>query len=242
MTVFAACAIAGAAVAVDSNIVGYTTKGVAASQKTISGAQFVEVGEAGLELSSIKLENVDMDGGVVIQWWNGSGYDRAAWVEKNWGDGVPWWGDESDWEVEITHTFAPGEGFWVQMPGGVSGATVTQSGEVAVDNVATFDFDLAASTKYLMINPLPTELNLSDITIVNADMDGGVVIQWWNGSSYDRAAWVEKNWGDGVPWWGDETDWEVEITHTFNPTEGFWVQMPGGVSNPQIKFVNKVIL
>jgi len=229
-------------VAVDSNIVGYTTKGLTANQKAISGAQFVEVGEAELDLKSIAIANVPMDGGAIIQWWNGSGYEQAAWVEMNWDSGTPWWGDKDDWEMEITHTFAAGEGFWILMPNGVSGATITQAGEVAVDNVATFDYLLAANKKFLMINPLPTDLELSDIAITNVPMDGGAIIQWWNGSGYNEAAWVEKNWDSGTPWWGDKDDWEVEITHTFNPTDGFWILMPNGVSNPQIKFANKVIL
>jgi len=241
MTVFAACAIAGAAVAVDSNIVGYTTKGLTANQKAISGAQFVEVGEAGLELSSIKLENVPAEGTATIQWWNGSGYEQAAWVEMNWDSGIPWWGDGNDWEVEITHTFAPGEGFWIVTPSGVSGAKVTQSGEVALSESVSYDFDLAANKKFMFINPLPTDLILADITLANVPAEGTATIQWWNGSGYDQAAWVEMNWDSGIPWWGDGNDWEVEITHTFNPCEGFWIVVPSGVTAPQVKIANQVL-
>jgi len=228
--------------AADSNIVGYVTKGVAANQKMMSGAQFVEVGAEGLELASIRLENVPAVGGASIQWWNGTSYNRATWVEMNWDSGIPWWGDENDWEVEITHTFAPGEGFWIVIPNGVANATVTQAGEVALSTASTYDFDVVANKKFMVINPLPTKLDLSDITLANIPAVGGASIQWWNGTSYDRATWVEMNWDSGIPWWGDENDWEVEITNTFNPGEGFWIVVPNGVSFPQIKIANKVLL
>ncbi|MCL1922116.1 MAG: hypothetical protein FWG50_13775 [Kiritimatiellaeota bacterium] len=230
------------AAAVDSNVVGYTTKGVAANQKLMSGAQFVEVGEEGLDLASIKLENVPMTGGASIQWWDGTSYERATWVEKNWDSGLPWWGDENDWEIEITHTFAPGEGFWIVIPNGVPNAKVTQAGEVALSGFANYDFPLASNKKFMMINPLPTDLSLSDITLVSVPMTGGASIQWWNGTSYERATWVEKNWDSGTPWWGDENDWEIEITHTFLPNEGFWIVVPNGVSNPAVEIANTVQL
>ena len=230
------------AMALDSNIVGYTTKGVAASQKLMSGAQFVEVGEAGLDLASIKLENVSAAGGAFIQWWNGSSYDQAAWVEEvddianNIG-----WGDAGTWEA-VTYTFEPGEGFWIVMPPGATGAKVTQSGEVALSKAATYDFPVTASSKFMLINPLPTELNLSDVTLTGVSASGGASIQWWNGTSYEIAAWVDEvddisnNLG-----WGDAGTWAA-VTHTFNPNEGFWILMPPGAPAPQVKIANKVLL
>ena len=117
VTAFAACAIAGAVMAADSNIVGYTSKGILANQKIISGAQFVECTSNVLDIASIKLEGVDMDASATIQWWNGTGYGTAWWVEKDWDSGTPWWGEEEDWEVGIPKTFNPSEGFWVSVRG-----------------------------------------------------------------------------------------------------------------------------
>ena len=223
------------------NIVGYVTKALTANQKVMSGAQFVEVGEASLDLASIKLENVPAEGGASIQWWNGTGYDTAAWVEKNWDSGISWWGEMDDWEVEITHTFASGEGFWIVAPPGISAAKMIQAGEVTTSTAATYDTPLAANKKFMVINPLPTELSLSDITLNNVPAEGGASIQWWNGTGYDTAAWVEKNWDSGIPWWGEMDDWEVGITHTFNVSEGFWIVTPPGVTAPQIKIANTLL-
>jgi len=226
------------AMALDSNIVGYTTKGVVANQKAISGAQFVEIGEAGLDLASIKLVNVDADGMASIMWWDGSKYESAAWIGLDWGDGEDGWGDENT--DPVTYTFAAGEGFWIVLPSGVVGAQVTQAGEVGLSKLPSYNFDLAANKKFLVINPLPTALDLSEITLANVDADGMASIMWWDGSKYESAAWIGLDWGDGADGWGDEnTD---EVSYTFAVSEGFWVVLPGGVTDPQIKIINKVIL
>ena len=235
---FAACALAGLASAqvYSQNIVGYTTKGVAANQKIIAGAQFVEVGEAGLDLSSIKLENVPANDSASIQWWNGSAYESAVWTVLDWGDGDIAWGDENT--DLVNHTFAPGEGFWIMLPGGVMDAKVTQAGEVALSSLATYDFNVEANKKYLVINPLPTGLNLSDIALLNVPANDSASIQWWNGSAYESAVWTVLDWGDGDIAWGDEnTDL---VSHTFAPGEGFWIMLPGGVIDAKVKIANKV--
>ena len=238
VTVFAACAIAGMAAAVDSNVVGYTTKPLTANQKVISGAQFVEVGEEGLELSSIKLENVIADGGASIQWWNGSKYESAAWLDIYFS-GLDGWGDENTAEA-VNHMFAAGEGFWIVMPGGVSGATVTQAGEVTLSNSLSYNFGLEANKKCMVINPLPTLLGLSDIKLVNVVADGGASIQWWNGSKYESAAWLDIDFS-GLDGWGDENTAEA-VNHTFAVNDGFWIVMPGGISGAQVQIANKVQL
>ena len=239
VTVFAACAVAGMAVAADSNIVGYTTKTLVANQKAISGAQFVEVGDTGLDLASIKLENVPAEGTAFIQWWNGTDYDTAAWVEIDDDPNNPGWGNAGTW-AEVFYTFDAGDGFWIILPGGVSNAKVTQAGEVALSGAATYDTPLAANKKFMMINPLPTTLGLSDIELVGVAPEGTAFIQWWNGSAYNMAAWVEIDDDPNNPGWGNAGTW-AEVFHTFNPCDGFWILVPGGVSSPQVKIANKVL-
>jgi folate-binding Fe-S cluster repair protein YgfZ len=221
------------------NIVGYTTKSLEAGQKSITGAQFVEVGADGLDLASIKLVNVPAEGTAFIQWWNGSGYDRAAWVEIEYEAGADGWGDENTWEA-LPHTFAAGDGFWIVLPGGISGAQVIQSGEVAVSSATTYDFSLEAGQKSIVINPLPTELNLSDIALANVPAEGTAFIQWWNGAGYDRAAWVEIEYEAGADGWGDENTWEA-LPYTFAVGEGFWIVLPGGVDSPAVQIANTVL-
>jgi len=69
VTAFAACALAGLAFAqVESvNIVGYTTKDTPNNVNMIVGVSFVDVGETGINLQSIKMsDDVAADGGVRI--------------------------------------------------------------------------------------------------------------------------------------------------------------------------------
>jgi hypothetical protein len=220
------------------NIVGYTTKALTANKKAITGAQFVEVGGGtSLSLSSIKLVNVPATGAASILWWNGTGYDGAAWVGIGYDDTNPGWGDEN-WD-EVTHTFAPGEGFWIVIPSGVTDPAVLQAGEVKLSTQATYDFPLVANKKSLVINPLPVAISLADIELVNVPATGAASILWWNGSSYDGAMWVGIGYDDTNPGWGDE-NWD-EVTHTFGADEGFWIVLPGGVTDPAVKIANKLL-
>jgi hypothetical protein len=240
VTAFAACALAGLVNAqVESvNIVGYTTKALTANKKAITGAQFVEVGGGtSLSLNSIQLVNVPADGTAGILWWNGSGYDGAMWVEIGYDPDNIGWGDEN-WD-EVTHTFAPGEGFWIVIPSGVTDPAVLQAGEVKLSTQATFDFALEANKKSLVINPLPVAITLDDIELVNVPADGTAGILWWNGSGYDGAMWVEIGYDPDNVGWGDE-NWD-EVTHTFGADEGFWIVIPSGVTAPAVKIANKVL-
>jgi len=242
VTAFAACALAGLVNAqVESvNIVGYTTKALTANTKAITGAQFVEVGGGtALSLSSIKLVNVPADGGASIKWWNGSAYEGATWLEIGFDPDNPGWGDANTFEA-VTHTFAPGEGFWIVVPGGVTDPAVLQAGEVSLSTQATYNFALEANKKSLIVNPLPTALTLADITLVNVPADGGASIKWWNGSAYEGATWLEIGFDPDNPGWGDANTFEA-VTHTFGADEGFWVVLPGGVTDPSVEIVNKVL-
>ena len=219
------------------NIVGYTTKALTANTKAIAGAQFVEVGGAALSLSSIKLVNVPTDGTAGIKWWNGTGYEGAMWVEIGYDPDNIGWGDGNT--DPVTHTFAPGEGFWIVVPGGVTDPAVIQAGEVSLSTQATYDFALVANKKSLIINPLPVAVSLADIELINVPTDGTAGIKWWNGSAYEGAMWVEIGYDpDNVGWGDGNTD---PVTHTFGVDEGFWIVIPGGVTDPAVKIANKLL-
>ena len=122
---------------VNSNIVGYVTKGLTASQKIQSGAQFVEVGTNELNISSIVLEGVTANGGVLIQWWNGATYEQAAWSSQTGLGDVPpvippYTGWAASGNASAKKTFAPGEGFWIVAPssGITAGAKVKIANQV----------------------------------------------------------------------------------------------------------------
>jgi hypothetical protein len=222
------------------NIVGYTTKALTANQKAITGAQFVEVGGGtSLSLSSIKLVNVPAYGTASIKWWNGTGYEGAAWMEIMFDPDDIGWGDGLTAE-RVEHTFAPGEGFWIVLPSGVTDAAVIQSGEVKLSTQATYDFALEANKKSLIINPLPVAISLADIELVNVPAYGTASIKWWNGNGYDGAAWMEIMFDPDDVGWGDGLTAE-RVTHTFGVDEGFWIVLPSGVTDPAVKIANKVL-
>jgi hypothetical protein len=132
LALFAGAAMAQSTEVLSENVVGYSSQPLAANGKIISGAQFIKIGSNGLDLASIKLEGVPMEGTAFIQWWNGTSYDVASWCEKNWDSGTPWWGDAGDWEIEIKHTFAPGEGFWILVPSGVTSPAIKFANKVSL--------------------------------------------------------------------------------------------------------------
>ncbi len=84
---------------------------------------------------------------------------------------------------------APGEGFWIMLPGGVTDPAIIQAGEVKLSTQATFDFPLVANKKSLIINRCRPP-SLADIELVNVPATGAASILWWNGSSYEGAMWV----------------------------------------------------
>ena len=235
------------------NTVGYETRSLTADTKTITGANFVTVGQNSLNLQSITMDSDVVDGGAQIWWWNtatGKYNAQAFWYTELYADeegettlGYAGWGDPEYW-MPISKTFAPGESFWIQA--GVN-ASVTIAGEVlaAAANEEYVGIDLTADQKVQLTNPFPVgTFSLQSIKMDDDVVDGGAQIWWWNSTTgkYDaQAFWYTELYADeegettlGYAGWGDPEYW-MPITKTFAAGEGFWIQV--GV-NATVKFPN----
>jgi len=233
---------------VNSNIVGYVTKGLVKNQKLQSGAQFVEVGTNELDIASIVLEGVPVGSTVSIMWWDGADYGEARWSNRadfpvNTHTG---WVNPGGY-VGAKKTFAPGEGFWIVAPDDDAvtvDAKVTQAGEVALSSEITYDFAVVANKKYMVINPLATDIDISDIELMDVPVGSTVSIMWWNGTNYGEARWSNRA---DFPV-NTHTGWVnpggyVGATKTFAPGDGFWIVLPddeGVLSGAKIKIANQV--
>jgi len=249
VTAFAACALAGLAFAqVESvNIVGYTTKDTPNNVNMIVGVSFVDVGETGINLQSIKMsDDVAADGGVRIWWWvDGVGYSEAYWVElyDELGNatGVNGWGDFLNWEAVPEKIFAAGDGFWINS---LTGGKMITSGELVTTSGATqyIGVDTPNNVNMHVTSPLPIgDFNIQSIKMSNDVLpDGGVRIWWWvDGVGYSEAYWVELYDAQGAPTgvngWGDFLNWEAVPAKIFAAGEGFWINsLTGG----QVLFTN----
>ena len=124
MTVFAACAIAGAAVAVDSNIVGDVTKTTDANKMDILGVPFQNVGDTVINIQDVTpVSGIDLFGRDFLRVWNpatatyvtasyfGDTYDVTDINYEH--DLGPGWAD-GDTQVRLDFTIDAGQGFWLQ--------------------------------------------------------------------------------------------------------------------------------
>jgi hypothetical protein len=82
-----------------------------------------------ISLADIELVNVPATGAASILWWNGSGYEGAAWMEIMFDPKDIGWGDGLTAE-RVTHTFGANEGFWIVIPTGVSDPAVKIANKV----------------------------------------------------------------------------------------------------------------
>ena len=238
------CAIAATAAGValadvsSANIVGYATTTIEKSgQQQMVGGTFVSVGEDYIDIQDITVTGDPADESAWIKWWdpvNKVYGAKALYVselyDKN-GDAIvpttAGWGD-ADW-VPVEKTFAPGEGFWWGV--GKDGCGLTLSGEVVQPATKYIGRTIAKSgQQQMVINAIPVELDLQDITVDGDPADESAWIKWWdpvNKVYGAKALYVselyDKN-GDAIvpttAGWGD-ADW-VPVEKTFAPGEGFW--------------------
>jgi len=217
MTVFAACAIAGAAVAVDSNIVGYQMHNLKAGPNLMGVAwEAVDVAGQPIGLADImdisQLTSINEDGDVYgdyVNVWNiGSGWDanvyyyvdQPSWnepglnYEKTWMDG--------DFQP-CNPTLDAGQAFWLFLKANISDFPF--KGQVAENgSLATL-----TTGPNLIANPIPRDINLSNASVVavegatsvneDGDIFGDYVNVWnigsgWEASVYyyvDQPSWNE---------------------------------------------------
>jgi len=188
MTVFAACAIAGAAVAVDSNIVGYVTKATDANKMDILGVPFQNVGDTVINIQDVTPGVGFSDGGDLFRLWDSvaAKYVSAYYFGDTYAfdtglgdidygtDLGPGWAD-GETQERLVFTIEPGQGFWLTTR---NNASVTIAGEVlaATDN----EVSTQANKMDILCNTFPVDANIQDVTPVSGFSDGGDLLRIWD--------------------------------------------------------------
>lgn len=182
--------------------------------------QFVNISGDNMPLETLAPtgEDVDTDGGIVVETLSAGGeaVDMYMWI--NWGgDDIGWM--NGDFELVKNVTFAPGTGLWVQ--GTSTDAAIQSAGKVSVDDVVV---QLKAGFTATG-NCMPVEVALQDIVPEgdDVDTDGGIVIETLSagGEAVDMYMWI--NWGgDDIGWMNG--DFEIVNGVKFAPGAGLWVQ------------------
>ena len=159
MTVFAACAIASAALAVDSNVVGYNTVNVLADEMTMVGINFEGLGtDAGLldeVLSGNFCGGVNSASADTVLVWTPLGYQTyfyGYWNDPAWD--YKWYDvDENPADIVLK----PGDAFWFRRYGATTPLSVC--GEVVVTNLV---ISVIADDMTMFSNTHPIEIPVYD--------------------------------------------------------------------------------
>jgi len=124
VTAFAACAIAGAVLAADSNIVGYNTMNTAANKMDILGVHFQNIGYTTINVQDVEFASGMTEGEDLLRVWNpatakyvaatyyGDTYDPSDTGYTT--DLGPGWADVDQFRVDIP--ISVGQGFWLTTP------------------------------------------------------------------------------------------------------------------------------
>ena len=240
VTVFAVCAIVGAAMAVDSNVVGYNTVDVLADDMTMMGVNFDAVGGGGTSIQ-IALAG-SFNGGEdmsssdnLIVWKADGGYKSYYYGVWNDLDNPEWdnlWYDSDS--IEATTLLNPGDAIWYTRRGGVTPVTIC--GEVlatgSIISILANDMTMFANT-----HPVPVPLNgVGGLDVLNPiggeDMDSSDnLIVWTLANGYQTYYYGVWNDLDNPEWdnlWYDDNS--VEATVSLAVGQAAWYIRKGGAT------------
>ena len=243
---FAAAVMAvGAAMAVESQIVGYQEIGQTSGNQLIQGCQFQKVGGTSVSLQDIvfKAGGEVAESGCDIWWWDnnkpggGAGFvTKCEWSALYYDPDDPeaedgfvfkpaWINWVDDMPVRVMKVFGPGEGFFAQPSR--SNPTLSINGEVfgcdnTSDPVRSIDY-LTSGDQLLVCNPFPTDVNLQDIVFTSAGeiAESGCDIWWWDNDRPGSAGFVTKCEWSALYY--DPDDPEAEDGFVFKPAWVNWV-------------------
>ena len=233
----AAVMAAGAAMAVESSIVGYTTQAVGANKYAMIGVQFEGISNSDGEIAindfitgdfaATDYDDQDefLDTATEIQVWEGSGYTHYYYLNAH-GDYATGWCD--DWGDYTEDTLLPGTAVWFWAKTGA--CNVTTPGQVFSED----DTEITCKeAKYTMVaNFMPVELDLNNSDQVTFDgligtdyddmdefLETASEIQLWEGSGYTHYYYLNAH-SDYATGWCD--DWGDYLTDTIPVGRGFW--------------------
>ena len=243
----AAVMAAGAAMAIESQIVGYTTRTIPAKTWALVANNFQTTsGE------SVSIQDLIPTEGLVagtasaaasqiqIAKASGSGFDVYYYCSEAWNESSEDW-DLTAWVKEggdepATVKINPGQGFWFQNPTAID---LTTSGQVVSE--LSYKKSLAAKTWALVGNPYPVAFALNGKQ-VNWELYGtagtasaaATQIQIAkNGGGFDVYYYCSEAWNESSEDW-DLTAWVKEggdepVSTTVPVCTGFWIQNPTAV-------------
>lgn len=241
--VFGALALAGAAFAVESAVVGY--ENVERSDNYVfSGSMFLTPGQTSYKLNDITVSGADDEGVDFIQFLK-PGTSRLNNAESYYFDGDVWCHKynvagvcEADDEIDDDYTIDAGNGFLARFS--TVGAAFLYSGQVNAGANSVIEVPRTQNFQ-LVINPLPRAVDLTELTVEDADEEGADFLQFFiAGTSrlsnalsyyYDGEDWCHKYNVAGVC----EADDVVEASEcVILPGEGFMLRC--GTAGAVVKF------
>ena len=238
----AATLAAGVAMAdiVSSDIVGYTQTTLADDSQAVA-VGFTEVGAAGFNLTSLKLDVDGPCGGeIYIEVLNSAGYTEQTyyWYQNAFGKEDGWYNDDDDKIGEDVDdvVFAPGTGLWLT---GIDGEVLTTAGKV-------FQADLGlilADDSQMLGNPYPSPIGL----VANIEVDAGgscggeIYIEMLNSAGYTEQTyyWYQSAFGKDDGWYNDDDDLiGVDVDDVIFPAgQGLWVN---GIEDAEFNFTSPI--
>ena len=228
MMLAAATLAAGVAMAdiVSSDIVGYTTKTLADDKQAVS-VGFIEVGGAGFNLTSLKLDVTgSCSGDIYIEILDTLGYTTQTyyWYQNAFGRDDGWYNDDDDKIGEDVDdiVFTPGTGLWLT---GLDGEGLTTAGKVIQADISI----ALADDKQMIGNPYAAPIGL--VANVEIEMDGScsgdVYIEMLDSLGYTTQTyyWYQNAFGRDDGWYNDDDDKigdDVDDV-VFPAGQGLWV-------------------
>ena len=209
-----------------SVIVGYSTKTLADDCQAVS-VGFVEVGGAGINLTSLKL-NVDgaCYGDIYIELLNGAGRttDTYSWYQGARGKDDGWYNDDDELiGVDVDDVvFTPGMGLWLT---GINGEVLTTAGKVYQADLGLYLLD----DSQMLGNPYAAPIKLAENIEVVADGTcyGDIYIEMLSssGRTTDTYSWYQGARGKADGWYNDDDELigNDVADITFPVGQGLWV-------------------
>ena len=227
---------------VSSDIVGYSTQGIAGGKLNCVALQFMDVGSvdvsslANLSTSGLTAgvyDTMSTDAPCIMIYDGVSGYDFYYYISDAYdaeGKEVTAWADSNG--DAIAGEQALGTGFWLRIPEATcETGTLTQSGAVSQD--ATTALTISAGLT-LAGNPYPTSMNMSKITTAGLvpgvydtmSTDAPCIMIYDGVSGYDFYYYISDAYdadGKEVTAWADPNGDEV-TGNIAGAGEAFWLR------------------
>ena len=205
---------------------GYQKVSLDATEFSLFGTQFFDIGESGIDIQSLV---VGAEEGDSIQFFNGTDYEVYSFAPETYDDtyevdyGPGWNSDETG--LRAQKTIQPGQAFWYQSQ---TTKNVTFSGEVKTNATVTAQ----GLGSFQLVNiATPSTVDLQSVNFEG--ISEGDVIEFYNPQTrtYDTFSYAPETYDEtyetdfGPGWNSDETGLRAEKMVDIGV--GFWIQAAG---------------